>query len=53
MDPGYRSPLIDQFTRRETPRDMKVLAAEGGLAATAHEQLALLLLLSDDPDRER
>jgi hypothetical protein len=52
MDPGYRSPLIDQFTRGETPRDMKVLAAEGGLAATAHEQLALLLLLSDDPDRE-
>jgi len=50
MDPGYRSPLIDQFTRGETPRDMKVLAAEGGLAATAHEQLALLLLLSDDPD---
>ena len=52
MDPGYRSPLIDQFTRGETPRDMKVLAAEGGLAATAHEQLALLLLLSDDPDGE-
>jgi hypothetical protein len=52
MDPGYRSPLINQFARGETPRDMKVLAAEGGLAATAHEQLALLLLLSDDPDGE-
>jgi hypothetical protein len=52
MDPGYRSPLIDQFRRGDTPRDMKVLAAQGGLAATAHEQLALLLLLSDDPDSE-
>jgi hypothetical protein len=31
---------------------MKVLAAQGGLAATAHEQLALLLLLSDDADPE-
>jgi hypothetical protein len=52
MDPGYRSPLIDQFRRGDTPRDMKVLAAQGGLAATAHEQLALLLLLSDDADSE-
>ena len=52
MDPGYRSPLVDQFRRGDTPREMKVLAAQGGLAATAHEQLALLLLLSDDPDRE-
>jgi hypothetical protein len=52
MDPGYRSPLVDQFRRGDTPRDMKVLAAQGGLAATAHEQLALLLLLSDDPDSE-
>ena len=52
MDPGYRSPLVDQFRRGDTPRDMKLLAAEGSLAATAHEQLALLVLLWDDPDRE-
>src|SRR5262245_18841818 len=52
MDPGYRSPFVDQFRRADTPRDLKVLAAEGGLATTAHEQLALLLLLSDDPDGE-
>jgi hypothetical protein len=52
MDPGYRSPFVDQFRRDDTPRELKVLAAQGGLAATAHEQLALLLLLSDDPDRE-
>jgi hypothetical protein len=52
MDPGYRSPLVDQFRRGDTPRDMKLLAAQGGLAATAHEQLALLVLLWDDADRE-
>lgn len=52
MDPGYRSPFVDQFRRDDTPRELKVLAARGGLAATAHEQLALLLLLSDDPDHE-
>jgi hypothetical protein len=52
MDPGYRSPFVDQFRRDDTPRELKVLAAQGGLAATAHEQLALLLLLSDDPDNE-
>lgn len=52
MDPGYRSPLVDQFRRGDTPRDMKLLAAQGSLAATAHEQLALLVLLWDDTDRE-
>jgi hypothetical protein len=52
MDPGYRSPFVDQFRRDDTPRELKVLAAQGRLAATAHEQLALLLLLSDDPDSE-
>ena len=52
MDPGYRSPLVDQFRRGDTPRDMKLLAAEGSLAATAHEQLALLVLLWDDTDTE-
>ena len=52
MDPGYRSPLIDQFRRSDTTREMRLLAAQGGLAGTAHEQLALLLLLADDPDSE-
>ena len=50
MDPGFRSPLIDQFRRGDVGREMRLLAAQGGLAATAHEQLALLLLLSDDAD---
>ena len=52
MDPGYRSPLIDQFRRGDTAREIKLLAAQGDLAATAHEQVALLLLLSDDADSE-
>lgn len=52
MDPGFRSPLIDLFRRGDIARDMKLLAAQGGVAATAHEQVALLMLLSDDPDSE-
>lgn len=52
MDPGIRSPLIDFFRRGEAARDVKLLAAEGGLAPRAQEQLALLVLLADDPDGE-
>lgn len=50
MDPGYRSPLIDFFRRGEVARDVRLVAAQGALAPSAHEQLALLILLSDDPD---
>jgi hypothetical protein len=50
MDPGFRSPLIDFFRRGEVARDVRMLAAQGGFAPRAHEQLALLILLSDDPD---
>ncbi len=52
MDPGYRSPLVDFFRRGEVARDVRMLAAEGALAPRAHEQLALLILLADDPDRD-
>jgi hypothetical protein len=52
MDPGFRSPLIDFFRRGEAARDVRLLAAQGALAPRAHEQLALLVLLSDDPDPE-
>ena len=52
MEPGLRSPLIDFFRRGEVTRDVKLLAAQGGFAPRAHEQLALLILLSDDPDPE-
>lgn len=52
MDPGFRSPLIDFFRRGEVARDVRLMAAQGALAPRAHEQLALLVMLSDDPDPE-
>jgi hypothetical protein len=52
MDPGLRSPLVDIFRRGEAGRDVRLLAAQGILAPRAHEQLALLVLLSDDQDPE-
>lgn len=50
MDSGYHSPLIDFFRRGEVAYDVRLLAAQGGFAPRAHEQLALLILLHDDPD---
>lgn len=52
MDPGFRSPLVDLFRRGEAERDIRLLAAQGAFAPRAHEQVALLILLSDDPDQE-
>jgi hypothetical protein len=50
MESGFRSPLIDFFRRGEVARDVRMMAAEGALAPRAHEQLALLIFLSDDAD---
>jgi hypothetical protein len=52
VDPGYRSPLIDFFRRGEVAHDVRLQAAQGALAPRAQEQLALLVLLSDDPDAD-
>ena len=52
MDPGIRSPLIDLFRRGEAARDVRLLAARGALAPREIDQLALLVMLSDDPDAE-
>jgi len=52
MDPGLRSPLIDLFRRGEAARDVRLLAARGALAPREIDQLALLVLLSDDADGE-
>lgn len=49
-DPGTHSPLLDFFRRGEVARDVRELAARGALAPGPHEQLALLVLLVDDPD---
>jgi len=47
---GFRSPLIDFFRRGEVASDVRLLAAQGVIAPRVHEQVALLLLLSDDPE---
>jgi hypothetical protein len=52
LEPGLRTPLIDFFRRGEVARDVRLLAAQGALAPRAQEQMALLVLLSDDPDPE-
>ena len=46
------TPLLDFFKRGEVARDVRLLAAQGALAPRAHEQLAILVLLLDDPDPE-
>lgn len=51
-DPGFRSPLVDFFFRGEVAHDVRLLTARGGLAPGPLEQLALLVLLSDDQDPE-
>jgi hypothetical protein len=52
MDVGFRSPLLDFFKRGEVARDIRLLAARGALAPRAHEQVALLAMLTDDGDAE-
>ena len=50
MDAIFRTPLLDCFARGEAPPDVRQLAASGALAPRVHEQIALLVLLSADPD---
>ena len=52
MDVGFRSPLLDFFKRGEVARDVRLLAARGALAPRAHEQMALLAMLTEDGDPE-
>ena len=49
MDPGLRSPLVDFFRRGEVAHDVRLFAARGAFAPRAHDQLAILLVLTDDP----
>jgi hypothetical protein len=49
-DSGFRSPLTDFFRRGEVASDVRLLAARGVIAPRVHEQVALLLLLADDPE---
>ena len=44
------TPLLDFFKRGEVARDVRMQAAEGALAPSAHEQIEILLLLAGDGD---
>ena len=46
------TPLLDFFKRGEVDRDVRMRAAQGLIAPRAHEQLAILVLLLEDKDRE-
>jgi hypothetical protein len=46
------TPLLEFFKRGEVAPDARLLAAQGGLATRAHEQLAILVQLLDDPDEQ-
>jgi hypothetical protein len=46
------TPFLDFFKRGETSHDVRLLAAQGAFAPGAHEQLSLLVLLSEDADPE-
>ena len=52
MDVGLRSPFLDFFKRGEVAKDVRLLAARGALAPRAHEQIALLAILTEDGDPE-
>ena len=46
------SPLLEFFKRGEVARDVRLLAAQGGFAPRADEQLGILVLLLEDQDPE-
>ena len=52
MEAGLGTPMLDCFRRGEVTRDLKVLAAQGGVAPRRMEQLGILMLLSSDSDTE-
>lgn len=52
MEVGLSTPLLDVFRRGEVARDVKLLAAQGGVAPRRLEQLGILMLLSSDGDAE-
>ena len=52
MDVGLGTPLLDLFRRGDVARDVKLAAAQGGVAPRRFEQLAILMMLSTDSDSE-
>jgi len=52
MDVGVKTPLIDFFRKGDVARDVRLQAAQGAIATRAHEQMALLVMLTGDADAE-
>lgn len=52
MDCGLKTLLLDSFRKPDVPREVRLDAARGHVAPRGQEQLALLVLLVDDPDVE-
>lgn len=52
MEAGLGTPMLDLFRRGEVARDLKLLAAQGGVAPRRIEQLGILMLLTSDGDPE-
>ena len=52
MDVGVTTPLIDFFRKGDVARDVRLQAAQGAIATRAHEQMALLVMLTGDADAE-
>src|SRR4029450_12169911 len=50
MDYGHRSPLLDLFRRGDAGVDVRLIAARGAMATRTEDQIALLVMLADDPD---
>jgi hypothetical protein len=46
------TPLLDLFKRGDVERDVRLLAAQGGLATRAQEQLGILVVLLEDRDQQ-
>jgi hypothetical protein len=46
------TPLLDFFKRGEVARDVRLEAAQGAIASRAYEQMAILIVLTEDADDE-
>jgi hypothetical protein len=49
---AFSTPLVECFRQGEAPRDVRLMAARGGLALRPEAQLSLLMLLASDADPE-
>jgi len=52
MEVAQATPLLDCFRRGDVPKDVRLLAAQGGLAPRAAEQVAILIHLLGDSESD-